>query len=140
MQGYLACGFIASAGAFLKVRPYIQFSLTAALVHLPTFLCKHPCYFQAGSKQSDFLFPFHLSSFNSYYGARHKTSRTGSPAIRESMPLAGYPKNTRPACTQGTSRTNPLPSCHRVQVPVQTETSSPAPKSRTQCGARTSNT
>ena len=23
MQGYLACGFIASAGALLKVRPYI---------------------------------------------------------------------------------------------------------------------
>ena len=25
MQGYLACGFIASAGALLNVRPYIQF-------------------------------------------------------------------------------------------------------------------
>ena len=27
MQGYLACGFIASAGALLKVRPYIRFLL-----------------------------------------------------------------------------------------------------------------
>ena len=25
MQGYLTCGFIASAGALLNVRPYIQF-------------------------------------------------------------------------------------------------------------------
>ena len=27
MQGYLACEFIASAGALLKVRPYIRFLL-----------------------------------------------------------------------------------------------------------------
>ena len=27
MQGYLACGFIASAGALLKVHPYIRFLL-----------------------------------------------------------------------------------------------------------------
>ena len=33
------------------------------------------------------------------------------PAIRESMPPAGYPKNTRPAYTPDTSRTTPLPSC-----------------------------
>ena len=32
-QGYLACGFIASAGALLKVCPYIQFLLADALVH-----------------------------------------------------------------------------------------------------------
>ena len=33
MQGYLACGFIASTGALLRVRPYIRFLLTDALVH-----------------------------------------------------------------------------------------------------------
>ena len=33
MQGYLACGFIASVGALLKVRSYIRFLLTVALVH-----------------------------------------------------------------------------------------------------------
>ena len=32
-------------------------------------------------------------------------------AIHESMPPVGYPENTRPACTPGTSRTNPSPSC-----------------------------
>ena len=29
MQGYLACGFIASVGALLNVRPYIQLLLAA---------------------------------------------------------------------------------------------------------------
>ena len=38
-------------------------------------------------------------------------------AIRESMPPAGYPENTRPAYTQGTSRTNPSLSCPRVLGP-----------------------
>ena len=33
MQSYLTCRFIASTGALLRVRPYIQFLLTAALVH-----------------------------------------------------------------------------------------------------------
>jgi hypothetical protein len=38
---------------------------------------------------------------------------------------AGYPKNTRLACTPGTSETNPFHSCHGFQVPVQTWTLSP---------------
>ena len=43
------------------------------------------------------------------------------------MPPVGYPKNTRPAYTPGTSRTNPLPSCHGVQVLIQTGTPNPRP-------------
>ena len=39
------------------------------------------------------------------------------PAIRESMPPAKYPKNTRPTCTPGTSRTNPSPSYPRCPGP-----------------------
>ena len=34
MQGYLACGFIASAGALLNVRPYIQFLLAIIISSL----------------------------------------------------------------------------------------------------------
>jgi hypothetical protein len=33
-------------------------------------------------------------------------------AIRESMCPAGYPENTRLACTPGTSETNLFHSCH----------------------------
>ena len=51
------------------------------------------CYFQAGGKQSDFLFfhsIFHLLVLTTML--RVKTSRTDSAAIREPMCLAGYPK------------------------------------------------
>ena len=49
------------------------------------------------------------------------------PTIRESMPPAGYPKNTCPACTQGTSRTNPSLSYPGCPGPVHTGTPSPRP-------------
>ena len=39
------------------------------------------------------------------------------PTIRESMCPAGCPKNTHPACTPGTSRTNPSPSYPRCAGP-----------------------
>jgi hypothetical protein len=39
--------------------------------------------------------------------------------------LSWVPKNTRLACTPGTSKTNPFYSCQGVQVPVQARTLSP---------------
>jgi len=47
------------------------------------------------------------------------------PAICESMPPTGYPKNTRPACTLGISRTNPSPSYPRCPSPCPNLDSKP---------------
>ena len=55
----------------------------------------------------------------------HRQAVPDRPAIRESMAPAGYPKNTCPVCTLGTSRTNPSLSYQGVQVPIQTWTPSP---------------
>ena len=83
--------------------------LIAVLVGYVAILCKHLFYFQARVEQ---LVQFHhLPSFSSYYDARVKISRTDLVVIREPMCLARCPKNTRAACTLGTSRTNPSPSC-----------------------------
>ena len=46
-------------------------------------------------------------------------------AIHEPMYPSWVPRNTCPACAQGTSKTNPFHSCHGVQVPIQTWTPSP---------------
>ena len=99
--------------------------LLVVLSYYLSSLYNHLFYFQARVEQS-VLF-HHLSSFSSYYDARVKTSRTDSTAIREPMCPAGCPENTRPACTLGTSRTNPLPSCHGVHVSIQTGTPSLRP-------------
>ena len=97
--------------------------LIAILIYYLSILCKHLSYFQARVEQS---VPFHhLPSFSSYYDARVKTSRTDSAPIRESMSPAGYPENTRPAYTPGTSRMNPSLSCPSCLGPVQTWTPSP---------------
>ena len=98
MQGYLACGLHLQE-ALQSVRPYIQFLLIAVLVHQLTILCKHLCYFQAGGKQSDFPFLsiFHLSVLTMVLGMKQVVP--DHPMIRESMPPARYPENTRPACT-----------------------------------------
>ena len=82
--------------------------LKAILSYYLASLYKHMFYFQARVEQS-VLF-HHLPSFSSYYNARVKTSRTDSTAIHKSMSPAGYLENTCPACTLGTSRTNPSPS------------------------------
>ena len=83
--------------------------LLATLSYYLSSLYKHLFYFQARVEQSvPFLL---LSTFSSYYDARGKTSRTNSVAIHEPMCPAGCPENTCPACTLGTSRTNPSPSC-----------------------------
>ena len=97
--------------------------LSAILSYYLSSLYKHLFYFQARVEQP---VPFHhLTSFSSYYDARVKTSRTDSVAIHKLMWPAGYPKNTCPACTPGTSRTNPSLSYHGFQVPIQTWTLSP---------------
>ena len=77
MQDYLAYEFIASVESITKSASLYSIFISNVLVHYLIILCKHPCYFQAGGEQSDFLFPFHLLSFSSYYGARHETSHTG---------------------------------------------------------------
>ena len=89
--------------------------LIGVLIYYLSILCKHIFYFQARVEQS---IPFlHLSSFSSYYGARPKTSRTGSLGNSRINALARYPKNTRHAYTPGTSRTNPSPSYPRCLGP-----------------------
>ena len=115
--------------ALLSVRPYIRFLLTAALVHSLTILCKHLYYFQAGGKQSDFLFHsiFHLSVITTVLDT--KQAVPDRPKIRESMPLARYPENTRPAWTLGTSRTNPSLSYPRCLGPRPNWDSKPPPLS-----------
>ena len=51
------------------------------------------------------------------------------PAIHKSMPPAGYPENTCPACTLGTSRTNPSLSCPECPGPRPNWDSKPPPLS-----------
>ena len=81
--------------------------ISAVLSYYQASLYKHLFYFQARVEQSvPFLL---LSTFSSYYDARGKTSHTDSTVIRKSMSPAGYPENTRLACTLGTSSTNPSP-------------------------------
>ena len=92
-------------------------------------LCKHLCYFQAGGKQSDFFFIFHLSSSVLTTMLNRRQAIPDRPAIRESMPPAGYPENTRPACTPGTSRTNPSLSCPGCLGPRPNWDSKPPPLS-----------
>ena len=66
-------------------------------------------YFQAKVEQSvPFLL---LSTFSSYYGAKPQTSHTGFPGDSRINVPSCVPENTRPACTLGTSRTNPSLSC-----------------------------
>ena len=81
------------------------------------------CYFQACGKQSE---PFYHLSFPVLTTVPDcRQVIPDYPMIRESMCPAGYPKNTRPTCTLGTSRTNPPLSYQGIQVPVQTWTPSP---------------
>ena len=87
-------------------------------------------YFQAGGKQSYFLFSiFHLSSSVLTTVLGHRRAVPDFPTIRESMSPAGYPKNTRPACTPGISRTNPSPSCPGCPGPRPNLDSKPPPLS-----------
>ena len=72
---------------------------------------------------------FHLSSSVLTTVLDTKQVISGHPAIHESMPLARYPKNTRPTYTQGISRTNPSPSYPRVLGPRPNWDSKPPPLS-----------
>jgi hypothetical protein len=55
--------------------------------------------------------------------------------IRESMCPAGYPENTRLACTLGTSETDPFHSCHGFQVPSKLGLQAPAHEAQPQYSA-----
>jgi hypothetical protein len=83
----------------------------------------HLFYFQAWVEQSDLFISFHLSVLTTMQiiaMSYRITWRFAKP-----MYPSWVPWNTRPACTLGTSKTNPLPSYHGVQAPVQTWTPSP---------------
>ena len=86
-------------------------------------------YFQAGGKQSDFLFHsiFYLSVLTMVLDTKQVVP--DCPAIHEPMFPAGYPKNTHPACTPGTSRTNPSLSCPGCPGPRPNWDSKPPPLS-----------
>ena len=91
-------------------------------------------YFQAKVKQSVlFLLP---STFSSYYGAKHETSRTDRPTIRESMCPTGCPENTRPDCAPGTSGMNPSLSYPRCPIPCPNYDSKPPPLSPRLCAVQ----
>ena len=66
-------------------------------------------YFQARVEQSVLFLLLSPSVLTTVLNTRQAVP--DRPAIRESMCLAGCPENTRPACTPGTSRTNPSLSC-----------------------------
>ena len=136
MIGFRVCWF-SLAESNTNSESLFRSLLLAALSYYLCCLYKHLFYFQARVEQS---VPFHhLPSFSSYYDARVKTSRTDSVAIREPMCPAGCPENTRPACTPGTSRTNPSLSYLGCSGPrPNLDSKPPHPESRTLCGARTS--
>ena len=128
-QGYLVCGFIVFAGSITKRASLYSIFINSRIGSLTNHLCKHMFYFQAGGKQLDFLFNsiFHLLVLTTVLGLWQPVP--DFPAIRESMPPAGYPKNTCPACTQGTSRTNPSPSYPGCLGPRPNWDSKPPPLS-----------
>ena len=96
-------------------------------------------YFQARVEQSVSFLLLSLSVLTTVINTRQAVP--DRPAIRESMCPAGCPKNTRPACTPGTSRTNPSLSCPGCPGPrPNLDSKPPHPESQTQCGARTSTT
>ena len=108
MRSFMVCWFLLAESNTNNESLFMLF-LSAVLSYYLSSLYNHMFYFQARVEQS---VPFHhLLSFNSYYDARVKTSRTDSVAIRKPMCPAGCLENTRPACTPGTSRTNPSLSC-----------------------------
>ena len=72
-------------------------------------------YFQARVEQSVPFLLLSLSVLTTVLNTRQAIP--DRPAIRESMCPAGCPENTRPACTLGTSRTNPSLSCPRCLGP-----------------------
>jgi len=86
--------------------------LSAVLSYHLASLYKHMFYFQARVEQSvSFLL---LPTFSSYYGAKHETSRTGSPGDSRINVPSWVPRKHMPRLYPGTSRTNPplsYPGC-----------------------------
>ena len=83
--------------------------LSAALSYYLSSLYKHLSTFKQELSNQFHFITFHLSVLTTVLDRSQAV--LDCPAIRESMPSARYPKNTCPACTLGTSRTNPSPSC-----------------------------
>ena len=86
--------------------------LIAILIYYLAILCKHCSTFKQELSNQFHFITFHLSFLTTVLDP--KQAVPDCPTICESMPPAGYLKNTSPACTPGTSRTNPSPSCHGV--------------------------
>ena len=85
-------------------------------------------YFQARVEQSIlFLLLFLLPVLTTVLNRRQAVP--DNPTIRESMCSAGCPEDTRPACTLGTSRTNPPLSCPGCPGPHLNLDSKPPPLS-----------
>ena len=142
MQDYIACGFIASVESITKSASLYSIFISSVLVHYVTILYKHLCYFQAGGKQSDFLFPssiFHLLVLTTVLDM--KQAVPDCPAIRELMPPAGYPEKHTPRLYPRHKQDQPITLLSWVsRSPSKLGLQAPTPESRTQCGARTSST
>ena len=76
MISFIVCWFLFCRKQYYSESLFMLL-IIAVLSYYLAIICKHMFYFQAGVEQS---IPFHhLPSSSSYYGARHKTSRTGLP-------------------------------------------------------------
>ena len=68
MQGYLACGFIASSWSITKRASLYLILLAFIISSLTNHSMQAHVHFQADGKESDSF--YYLSFFSSYYGAR----------------------------------------------------------------------
>ena len=129
MQGYLACGFIAFIGSITKRASLYSIFINSRIGSLTNHsLSTCATFKQVVSNQILFFHSnFHLSVLTTVLDT--KQAVPDCLVIRESMPPAGYPKNTCPACTQGTSRTNPSLSYPGVLGPHPNWDSKPPPLS-----------
>ena len=88
-----------------------------------TILCKHMFYFQAKLSNQIYFTIFHLLVLTTMLDGRQVVPY--HTMIHKPIYPSWIPQNTRPACTPGTSKTNPSLSYQGVQVPIQTWTLSP---------------
>ena len=124
MQGYLAYGFIASAGSITKSASLCSSFISGQdwFISEPFYVSTYATFKQVVSNQNHF-FIFYISVLTTVPDYRQVI--LDYPTIREPMYPSWVPRNTRPVCSPGTNKTNPFHSCQGVQVPVQTWTPSP---------------
>ena len=100
------------------------------------------CYFQAGGKQSDFIFSsfiFHLSVLTTVLDTKQVIP--DYPAIRELMPPSWVPRKHTPRLYPGYKQDQPITLLSQVSRSLsKLGLQAPAPESQTQRGARTSST